>query len=265
MPTTENVDSLESVKSVEQLKIEIMERVKQLVQRYHYGVTLHLSDSKGTPCFSFSSGSLELMEEIPATIAPHTQVQLVHGQDQKKGPNPSETHVKLCPDKNGFQMAQELAIKRLTVTSHNETDITLQILDDEAAFIFARTFRDRNTVKKVTIQGKDEKGVRTCMSSKGLSYILPTMTGLESVKLNNLKIGMEEAVLLVTHLSPYLINLDLWDNHIDDETALYLSEYISRNLNILKTFSLGNNDIGGSTKLQIKKIFKDSGVEVDLY
>jgi hypothetical protein len=266
-----------NVKSLHQIQKELMEKISEMISSYHVQVSLSVIDQTGKPVVNFSNLGTHFHRTEHTEIQLPTKSEPVKVQLEKEAPDhlkkgsvtpnrkTSGTRVILPEPLNGAQFARELAVKKVNILSYTNTDLTVQLLDDDEAYNFSRNFHGNTSISKLIIKGLDSKGIRKAITMKGWIHVVPCFREFQSIAISGCKIGMDEAIMIMTNLNQNLKDLDFWDNLITDDVALYIVESILRNQMIINVLNLGSNDFTSETKLTIKKMLKNTGISVELY
>jgi hypothetical protein len=87
------------------------------------------------------------------------------------------------------------------------------------------------------------------------------------IELTRHKIGMDEAKILTVGfaMNRNLTKLDLWENSISSETAIYLvCTCLERNPS-LTHINLGENNLDSDCRLEINKIKQGTKLKIDMF
>lgn len=100
---------------------------------------------------------------------------------------------------------------------------------------------------------------------KGWEALSNDFKNLETFAVHLTKIGMDEAILLTSGLGRDLKNLDLWENDINGEVGFFIVNSLLKNQQIIEVINLGNNELDSNSRLLIKKMLKDTNIQIELF
>lgn len=92
-------------------------------------------------------------------------------------------------------------------------------------------------------------------------------TNCTSLTIQQFKLQKEqiEVILNAIAVNQKLTQLDLWDNQIDGECAIFILEkLLSQNPNVCSV-NLGENNIDPDDKLTIRRIITDHNIQIDYW
>lgn len=280
----------ETQKSSDILKNEIMDRIKTLIDKNECQVSFEMIEKNGKK-FSFSNlkskiNKFEKNEEIsqkqPSTISQintfssfpiYGELQFPMGgpiQQTKEFPNdlkkePPSTQV-LYGGLNGDMAAEKLRRLGIKVLESSSILLSVELSTENHAHSFQHVMIEDNTIQILKIYGVDDSKSRNCLSAKGWNIVSSSLLSrhLTSVTLSKNKIGLDEAIIIYVGLGDNIQELDLWDNQINSEVALYLVNHLLKSHQLTK-LNFGENDLDSEGRILIKKATKDTDIEITLF
>eukprot|EP01080_Neovahlkampfia_damariscottae_P002402 gene2402-2866_t len=131
------------------------------------------------------------------------------------------------------ELKKDLEFNYIKVIQAKDDFLHVELFDDPSAYVFSEIFKQPNLCQKLKISGNNES--IKYVGAIGWSYLATCLNDLDVIHLTRHKIGIEEAKILMVGISMNrnLQKLDLWENSISSETAIYITlTCLERNPNL---------------------------------